>query len=306
MKRIIRTSLVVALGVMLYSCCCPKEKVVMARFVPERADDFVWENKLVAYRAYGQALEHELISPGFDVWVKDSARLCANEWYEMDINKRGSYHAYHRGKDCYKVAVSLGAGASAPVVDGKFVFPSTNYRSWEIIQEKNDKVVFSISYPEWNVGGKMIGLTKTITVTPDTYFFKCVDSYTGDFDSLTVAAGLLRHSIVDKESGIIRSQVVEQMSDENMVVLWEEASDQSHEKEDALTGVAVYMPNADCAVIGQDVNETVLANSLENHALTYKTIRAGESIEYYFGSCWSKGDIKTFEAWKEMCLNIKK
>lgn len=290
-----KTLLFISAVLCLSACCGNQKQQVMARYVPERADDFVWENEQIAYRAYGKALESEMLSPGFDVWVKDSSRLCANEWYEMATNKTGSYHKYHRGKDCYKVAVSLGAGASSPVVDGNLVFPATNYRSWEIVKETPTEVVFSLSYPEWDVDGHKVALTKTITVTPDTWFCKCEDSYTGDFDKLTVAAGLLRHSI--KENDTVRSQVVASAAVENGVVLWEEASDQTQEKEDGLVGVALYMPAADSVSLGADVNDVVKANSLANHAVAYKTISNGEKIEYWFGSCWSKGDIKTFDEW---------
>lgn len=294
-----KTLLIVASAACLCLCagCADREQKVMARYVPERADDFVWENERIAYRAYGKALEDETLSPGFDVWVKDSCRLCANEWYEMAANKTGSYHNYHRGKDCYKVAESLGAGASSPVVDGEFVFPATNYRTWKIIEETPSKVVFSIGYPEWDVAGHKVALTKTITVTPDTWFCKCEDSYTGDFDSLTVAAGLLRHSIYSAAKGIVRSQVIEACAGNGAVALWEEASDQTQEPEDGLIGTAVYMPEADYVTEGLDVCDEVKANTAANHALAVKKIAAGEKVEYWFGSCWSRGEVQTFDQW---------
>ena len=43
------------------------------RQVPERYDDYAWENNKVAYRLYGPALEtspEKLVTPGIDVWVK--------------------------------------------------------------------------------------------------------------------------------------------------------------------------------------------------------------------------------------------
>ena len=42
-----------------FAACSPKaeEAKVHARYVPERMDDFVWENDLVCYRVYGKALE---------------------------------------------------------------------------------------------------------------------------------------------------------------------------------------------------------------------------------------------------------
>ena len=52
MKRIL-----VLLAAAAALCACSQEKKVMARFVPERSDDFVFENNLIAGRFYGKALE---------------------------------------------------------------------------------------------------------------------------------------------------------------------------------------------------------------------------------------------------------
>ena len=61
MKRIV----VIVLAVALLAACAgkPKEQKVMAREVPERADDFVFENNLIAGRFYGKALEAILHPP---------------------------------------------------------------------------------------------------------------------------------------------------------------------------------------------------------------------------------------------------
>jgi len=134
--------LVLVLAVLLLASC--KEQVdtakVMARAVPERADDFVWENDVVAYRAYGEALEGNPTSPGFDVWVKKPGKLVANDWYKHAVEEDPDYyHHDHGGKDCYKVAVSLGGGASVPMLDGNMIFPATNYRACEILEQSDEK-----------------------------------------------------------------------------------------------------------------------------------------------------------------------
>ena len=59
------------------------------RTVPERYDDYAWENNKVAYRLYGPALEtspEKLVTPGIDVWVKCTDKLVIDEWYA-----RGNY-----------------------------------------------------------------------------------------------------------------------------------------------------------------------------------------------------------------------
>ncbi len=81
------------------------------RFVPERKDDFAWENDKIAFRMYGKALEGTKENAyGTDVWVKRTDKLIINERYN-----RGEYHIDHGdGLDYYHVGFSLGAGNIAP------------------------------------------------------------------------------------------------------------------------------------------------------------------------------------------------
>lgn len=259
----------------------PVEQQVMARFVPERSDDFVFENNLIAGRFYGYALEGNPTSPGIDIWVKMPGGLVADKWYAEALKDPDYYHHNHDGKDCYKVAVSLGGGASAPIVDRQLALPPTNYRAWEILEQAPDKVVFSLHYPEWEVQeGVTVSLDKKVTVTPDTYFCRVDDTYTfTGQDELTIAAGVLRHG---EQKTIERESV-----GEDRYAIWEHASDQSIEPEDGMLGVAVYMPGA----------AEVLVDDTLDHGLLLKSVKSGEPLTYYYGSCWSKGDIKTAADW---------
>ena len=164
MKRLLIVSLVLAA---LAGCQGGSGEKVMARYVPERADDFVFENSLVAGRFYGKALEGNPTSPGIDIWVKLPGRLVADEWYKGAQEDPDYYHHNHGGKDCYKVAVSLGGGASAPMIDGKLCYPATNYRSFEMLEETPEKVVFVLHYPQWQASETVsVSLDKQVTVCP--------------------------------------------------------------------------------------------------------------------------------------------
>ncbi|MBP5690141.1 MAG: DUF4861 family protein [Bacteroidales bacterium] len=286
MKRAI---LLLAAAVMLIPGCknatkgapapAAPEKKVMARAVPERADDFVFENDLIAGRFYGEALEGNPTSPGIDIWVKLPGALVADSWYAEAQNDPEYYHHDHGGKDCYKVAVSLGGGASVPLVDGKFAFAPTNYRSSEILEDSPEKVVFVLHYPEWEVGSLKVSLDKKVTVIAGSYFSEVEDTYnyTGA-ESLTVAAGFFLHG---------RGGESEMFSTTDRIAVWEVASDQSVEPEDGMIGVAVVMPGA----------EKVYVDSTLDHALCLKTVASGEPLRYSFASAWSKGNIKTSGDW---------
>jgi len=282
--------LLIAAAVILAAACAQKpEQKVMARAVPERADDFVFENNLIAGRFYGKALEGNPTSPGVDIWVKLPGKLVADDWYAGAMQDPEYYHHDHGGKDCYKVAVSLGGGASVPFIDGKLCWPATNYRSWEILEQKPSKVVFALHYPAWDAAeGITVALDKTVTVEADTYFVSVEDTYTfTGADELTVAAGIKLHSA---------QQTVEQVLDDapDRYAIWEKASDQSLEEEDGMLGVALVLPGA----------EKVFSCEELDHALLLKTVKSGESVSYCFGSCWSKADVKTPSDWFSLVSSL--
>ena len=221
MKRIV----VILLAVALLAACAGKQKEqrVMARAVPERADDFVFENNLVAGRFYGKALEGNPTSPGIDIWVKLPGALVANDWYAEAVKPGNGnyYHQDHGGKDCYKVAVSLGGGGSVPFIDDVLCYPATNYRSSEVLNESPDEISFVLHYPEWQAGEVTVKLDKTVTVFADSYFCKVEDVYTFNKDSLTIAAGIFRHP--DLET------IEAEAFGDDYYAIWEKASDQSIE-----------------------------------------------------------------------------
>ena len=66
---------------------------VFARYVPERFDDFAWENDRLAHRIYGPGLDSpaagrdRMISSGVDVWCKRVRYPIVDRWYV-----KGHYH----------------------------------------------------------------------------------------------------------------------------------------------------------------------------------------------------------------------
>ena len=273
----------------LLCACAPqkKEARVMAREVPERADDFVFENNLIAGRFYGKALEGNPTSPGLDIWVKLPGELVADEWYRKALSEDPNYyHKDHGGKDCYKVAVSLGGGASVPFLDSTLCYPATNYRSAEILSKTPDQVVFALHYPEWEAAeGIRVTLDKQVTVCADSYFLEVEDRYTfTGAERIPVAAGIKLHQDLGTVQRLLKGPEGDRWA------IWEKASDVSVESEDGMIGVALIEAGAEQALITQD------------HALLLKTLSSGESIRYQVGSCWSKGDIRTDEAWFEQVL----
>ncbi len=279
MKRLFFLSLAV---LCLFSCS-PKVQKVNARYVPERMDDFVFENDFYCFRVYGKALEGNPTSPGFDFWAKNCDTLVADGRYRLYAE--GSDQAYHHnlgnGKDCYKVGVSLGAGGSSPFIGDTLRYPVTNYRSYEILTSSPKEISFVLHYPEWETCGYRIALDKKFTVTAGKKFCKIEDNYTfeGPSETLTIAAGINRHD---------ENDLLEEFLGKDRIAIWERASDQSLEKEDGLIGVAVVMPKADRSEVAC------------GHSLLEKDVRNGETLTYFVSAVWSEFSVRTAREWFDL------
>src|SRR6195952_282254 len=123
---------------------------VFARFVPERLDDFAWENDKVAHRTYGPALaapappgssKEVLSTSGLDIWFKRVPYPIVDRWYNI-----GHDHYHHdegEGIYMYNVGGSLGAGGTA-VWDGSRVWAGANFRTWKVLANGPVRAVFEL------------------------------------------------------------------------------------------------------------------------------------------------------------------
>jgi hypothetical protein len=180
---------------------------VYARFVRERQDDFAWENDRVAFRMYGQALEtfakEPLTSSTVDAWSKRTRRLVLNDWYLVD-----DYHRDHgEGGDFYSAGRSRGCGGSGLIVDGALAL-SKNFRSSRVLASGPLRVVFELSYPEWETLGLKASEVKRITLDAGSHFNRFESFHATDGD-VTWAAGIrLAKGVVprvDRERGVVRT-----------------------------------------------------------------------------------------------------
>jgi uncharacterized protein DUF4861 len=182
---------------------------VYARFVRERQDDFAWENDRVAFRMYGQALEtferEPLTSSAVDAWVKRTRRLVLNDWYLVD-----DYHRDHgEGGDFYPAGRTRGCGGSGLVVDGALVV-SRNFRSSRVLASGPLRVVFELTYPEWEMPGVKAVEVKRVTLDAGSHFNRFESVYTLEGQGpVTWAAGIRKPEgavpRVDRERGTVRT-----------------------------------------------------------------------------------------------------
>ncbi len=245
------------------------------RHVPERLDDYAWENDKIAFRAYGPALEtapgEMLVSPGFDCWVKCVDTLVVDARY-----KRGNYHHnYGDGMDCYKVGRTLGAGASAPYVEDQ-LWMSHNWMAYRTLDNGPLRTAVELTYAPFLVGEKKVALQKTITLDANTHFNRIENTYSGDFETLPVAAGFIRHDV----KGL--------SSTEHWLGFCEAASDSKHPEEDGDLYFGVILPGAEFRA------------EAAGHAVAIAQVENSVPMVYYAGAGWSLGGIEEMTEWMEI------
>lgn len=244
------------------------------RVVPERYDDYAWENNKVAYRLYGPALEtspEKLVTPGIDVWVKSTEKLVIDEWYA-----KGNYHHnYGDGMDCYKVGVTLGSGASLPFVDGKFWMMGHNYATAQTLDNGPIRTSVKLTYVPFDVNGTAVSLTKIISLDANHRFNRMDNIYEGAFTEIPIAAGFVRHNVKQTLTG------------EGWMGMCEAVSDSKDPVRDGDIFLGVILPGAE-----------MLPDTL-GHAVAVKSVKPGQMLTYYAGSGWSQGGVEDMTEWVE-------
>lgn len=245
-----------------------------ARYIPERKDDFAWENDLAAYRMYGPALANENPSNGVDLWLKRTDELIVDKFYHDELTNGLSYHIDHgQGLDCYKVGHTLGAGGIAPYTSQLWV--GNHYTTQKVLFTGPLRSVFTLTYDSIMVEDKFYTQTITITVDAGSLMNKAVVSYEGHDTPFKLAGGIFLHN----GEGIIHT------SDEHQLIAYAEEAVSDAGLPSGRNYVAVYMPN------GKEVLKT------DDHLLLLGNYKPGETFTYYFGGGWSKWKFPSDNDW---------
>ena len=272
-------------GSAIYDLVLARERTsvqkVMAfgRFVPERRDDFAWENDKVAFRVYGPAAPFEGHSSGVDAWLKRVDYSIINKWYQGHVDGI-SYHEDHgEGYDPYHTGISRGVGGSAVWVDNK-AYPAHTFIDYEILQSGAETVSFRLVY-EWRTPIGHITENKTVSLKLGTQLYQ-VDSeflLDGKPASIPLAIGLATH---DEKARVFHNKRTGQIS------TWEVIDDLG------LGTGALIDPRRveDIRHVASDVKDEshiwIVTSSDDNGKLTY---RAGFAWE-------AAGDITNNQDWQ--------
>jgi len=167
--------------------------IAKGRFVPEREDDFAWENNKVAFRVYGPASSAQGPASGVDAWFKKVDYPVIDKWYAEHLQGK-SYHEDHgEGYDVFHTGTSRGVGGTAVWLDG-VAYPAGPFSSYKVLANGPDEVVFRLRY-EWETPLGSITEDKTVSLVVNSQLYQVdsIFSVNGEPAVLPIAIGLTTH-----------------------------------------------------------------------------------------------------------------
>ncbi len=266
----------------------PKSKLTThCRFVPERKDDFAWENDRIAFRMYGPTLWTDAVNSGVDCWLKRVDYPVIDKWY-ADMNQKTYHKDWGEGYDPYHVGASPGCGGLLVGGGGKYT-SSNVFDAWKVIANGPIRSVFELTYDKsWKASGKDMTETKRVSIDLGAQLCRFDSTFTGP-DAASIwkfAVGLTTHDqkakhTVDNYNGIVSC--------------WETIDDA------ALGTAAIALtPPADPAFIAKSDKKD------GSYAAVIVNSRGLDAITYYAGFAWTKaGKITTEEDWKAYLNDFK-
>ncbi|MEO5960452.1 MAG: DUF4861 family protein [Opitutaceae bacterium] len=258
-----------------------------ARFVPERLDDFAWENDKIAHRTYGPALaapdtekrgKEVLVTSGLDIWSKRVSYPVVDRWYNI-----GHDH-YHEdegeGMDMFQVGRSRGAGGTG-IWDGQKLYVGRNYKTWKIVANGPVRAIFELTYEAWDAAnGLKVSELKRFTVDAGHNLDEMESTFTFEGGQpLTVAIGINKNTA---DPGQDSKAEVAKTEAQASLAQWEV------QKTNGSLGTAIVVERPAFAGFAEDtVNQLILAK-----------VASGKPVRYFVGGGWSRaGEFTTKSSW---------
>ncbi len=272
----------------------PFASKVWAGYIPERWDDFAWENDLTAHRAYGPALElpaagkDQMTSSGLDLWTKKAPYLILQRWYRKGHD--GLHADTGEGLDFYSVGRNRGVGGTG-IWDGQQLFVSANWRKYHIFANGPVRSIFELSYAEWAAGNGVkvtekkhfiVDAGQQLDEVRSTFYFVPAPESDG---TLTLALGVTEHPAAAD---------VQVTRDERrkFIASWEKYKD--HASHDELGTAVLLAPETPLAGFAR----TTPSGKGGPDSLLLVRIKPGETIRYFAGGAWKPaGKVTTATDW---------
>lgn len=266
---------------------------VFARYVPERLDDFAWENDKVGHRTYGPALaapaepgsgKEVLVTSGLDVWCKRVPYLIVDRWYN-----KGHDHYHHdegEGMDMYSVGPSRGCGGTG-IWDGRALAVSGNFKTWKVVANGPVRAIFELGYEPWDAHGVRVAETKRFIIDAGQNLdliestFTVVGGAPQTNAPLVVAVGLNK---TPADAGQEPKIELTSTAGDGSLTQW------VVQRDNGSLGTAVVVPG--------EVFQGFAAD--ERNHLALARVTPGQPLRYLAGAGWSKaGEFTTAQAWND-------
>ena len=249
-----------------------------ALFVPERENDFAWENDKIAFRMYNKSLQiKENVNNGVDVWTKKVSNLILNKWY-----KGRDYHRDHgEGLDFYHVGNSRGCGGLA-ILHNEKMYGFGGYVTWKIITNGPIRTTFELTYDSIIINGNKYSEVKRVYIDAGWNVSRYESMIKCDED-IKLAIGLSIHAN-QGEGSVINNK------EKGFISFWEPAT-----KGNGNIGTGIIL----------EKEKFLKAKEIEKHHSIISFCKPDEKIVYYSGAGWDKSsDFSDKESWDKYLVNI--
>ena len=212
-----------------------------------------------------------------------SRRKQGDKWREEDL--RTSFHLDHgNGLDCYSVGPTLGCGTPA-LLDGQKLIMPYCYRDYDILDNGPLRFTVELTYhPSVVKKDSAVVEHRLISLDKGSNFNKVVVWYDGLTKPCDFASGMVIHS-ADKESYELGNDYVQ----------YADPTDNPDKHNFQIYVATLFPEGADTRFLPLEKKQ----QGIEGHALgIVKNLSGGQKLTYYFGSAWSKNDVRTQREWR--------
>ena len=289
--------------------------VCFGQLYPERKDDYAWENDRGAYRAYGPALQRTgERSYGIDVWSKNTPELEVeqrywtedvvmmptverlrreNRQYGDSLYRTISYHHDHgRGMDLYRVGATLGCGTPALLADdSKIVYPYC-FQNYTILDNGPLRTTVMLDYGKTAFGNDSIAERRIVTMDKGSNFCRMTVTYNGLSQKARMASGVTLHS---EAYGSTADESADRIIASDYVAYADPTDNPRVNR--CLLFVATLYPEGSVETRKQLFDKP--HDGSEGHLLGIAEVENGKPFTYYFGSAWSKNDVRNMQEWQQ-------
>lgn len=265
----------------------PESKLTTySRLVPERVDDYAWENDKIAFRVYGPKGQKEALagvngstlSSGVDIWLKRTDQPIINKWYKGYMTDPMYYHKDTRGEgyDPYHVGNSRGTGGTG-IWKNDSLQVSQNFVTSKTIAEGPLRTVFELTYNPWSEYG--VKETKRISLDLGSNFSKFESTFKAEKQVPNYTIGVTLH----KNEGEAK------LNDKSGYYLhWEKI-------DDAFVGEGIVV---DPKIVEKSIAFTSKTPDQSNLLVITKP---QQKLVYYAGFAWQKsGQVQTQKDWEAL------